>query len=134
MNKYKYILSGINVYSRYKVVRPLRMKQVQDVANMIADIYKTGTLTHPNKTKRSYTELDFKKQVIAFYNRVMTIQKGSSTPSKMRKINSGPDEGPDGMLLERNGKLTMWKSKSSCLQYSLFKSLPLWSMMNTRSR
>ena len=24
-------------------------------------------------------------------------------------------EGPDGMLLERNGKLTMWKSKSSGL-------------------
>ena len=23
-----------------------------------------------------------------------------------------PYEGPDGMLLERNGKLTMWKSKS----------------------
>ena len=28
------------------------------------------------------------------------------------------------MLLERNGKLTMWKSKSSRLSYSLVESLP----------
>ena len=35
-----------------------------------------------------------------------------------------PSEGPDGMLLERNGKLTMWKSKSSRLPYSLVESWP----------
>ena len=35
-NKYKYILSGIDVASRYKVARPLRTKQAAD----IADIYK----------------------------------------------------------------------------------------------
>ena len=34
------------------------------------------------------------------------------------------------MLLERYGKLTMWKSKSSCLSYSLVESLPPLSMMN----
>ena len=34
-----------------------------------------------------------------------------------------PKEGPDGMLLERNGKLTMWKSKSSRLSYSLVEIL-----------
>ena len=33
-------------------------------------------------------------------------------------------EGLDGMLLERNGKLTMWKSKSSRLSYSLVERLP----------
>ena len=37
-NKYKYILSGIDVASRYKVARPLRTKQAKDVAGMIADI------------------------------------------------------------------------------------------------
>ena len=37
-NKYKYILSRIDVASRYKVVRPLRTKQAKDVADMIADI------------------------------------------------------------------------------------------------
>ena len=43
-NKYKYILSGIE---RYKVDRHLRTKQVKDVADMIADIYKVGPLTYP---------------------------------------------------------------------------------------
>ena len=46
-NKYKYILSGIDVASRYKVARPLRTKQAKDVAEMIADIYKVGPLTYP---------------------------------------------------------------------------------------
>ena len=46
-NKYKYILVGIDAASRYKVMRPLRTKQAKDVAEMIADIYKFGPLTHP---------------------------------------------------------------------------------------
>ena len=46
-NKYKYILSRINVASRYKVARPLRTKQAKDVAEMIADIYKVAPLTYP---------------------------------------------------------------------------------------
>ena len=46
-NKYKYILSEIDVASRYKVARPMRMKQVKDIADMIADIYKVGPLTYP---------------------------------------------------------------------------------------
>ena len=45
-NKYKYILAGIDAASRYKVARLLRMKQVKDVAEMIADIYKVGPLTY----------------------------------------------------------------------------------------
>ena len=47
-NKYKYILAGIDAASRYKVARPLRTKQVRDVAEMIADIYKGGPLTYPS--------------------------------------------------------------------------------------
>ena len=46
-NKYKYILSGIDVVSRYKVARPLRTKQVKEVAEKIADTYKVGPLTYP---------------------------------------------------------------------------------------
>ena len=46
-NKYKYILAGIDAASRYKVARLLRTKQVRDVAEMIADIYKVGPLTYP---------------------------------------------------------------------------------------
>ena len=43
-NKYKYTLAGIDAASRYKVARPLRTKQVRDVAEMIADIYKVGRI------------------------------------------------------------------------------------------
>ena len=46
-SKYKNILADINAASRYKVVRPLRTKQVRDVAEMIADIYKVGPLKYP---------------------------------------------------------------------------------------
>ena len=46
-NKYKYILSRIDVASRYKIARPLRNKQAKDVADMIADIYRVGPLTYP---------------------------------------------------------------------------------------
>ena len=47
-NKHKYILVGIDVASRFKVVRPLRTKQARNVAEMIADIYKVGSLTYPS--------------------------------------------------------------------------------------
>ena len=46
-SKYKYILAGIDAASRYKVTRPLRIKQARDVAETIADIYKVGPLTYP---------------------------------------------------------------------------------------
>ena len=46
-SKYKYILAGIDAASRYKVASPLRTKQVRDVAEMIADIYKVGPLKYP---------------------------------------------------------------------------------------
>ena len=47
LHENKYILSGVNVTSRYKAARPLRTKQVKDVDEMIADIYKVGPLTYP---------------------------------------------------------------------------------------
>ena len=46
-SKYKYILAGIDAASRFKVARPLRTKQVRDVAEMLADIYKVGPLKYP---------------------------------------------------------------------------------------
>ena len=46
-NAYKYILSGIDAASRYKVARPLRTKQAKEVSEMISDIYKVGPLTWP---------------------------------------------------------------------------------------
>ena len=46
-SKYKYILAGMHIASRFKVARLLRTKQAHDVAEMIADIYKVGPLTYP---------------------------------------------------------------------------------------
>ena len=46
-SKYKYILAGIGAASRFKVTRPLRTKQVRDIAEMIVDIYKVGPLKYP---------------------------------------------------------------------------------------
>ena len=45
-SKYKYILSGIDAASRFKVARPLRTEQAHNVAEMMADIYKVGPLTY----------------------------------------------------------------------------------------
>ena len=38
-SKYKYILSGVDVASRYKVARPLRSKKASDVAFLLRTIY-----------------------------------------------------------------------------------------------
>ena len=70
-SKYKYILVGIDAASRHKVTRPLRAKQVRDVAEMIADIYKVGPLTYPkifqcdngSKFKGDVTKILEKQQV-----------------------------------------------------------------------
>ena len=61
-SKYKYILAGIDAASRYKVERPLRTKQVRDVAEMIADIYKVGPLTYP-KIFQCDNDSEFKGEV-----------------------------------------------------------------------
>ena len=50
------------VTSRYKVTRPLRMKQVKDVAKMIADIYKFDSLTYP-KVFQCNNGCEFKAEV-----------------------------------------------------------------------
>ena len=70
-NKYKYIFTGIYAASRFKVSRPLRMKQARDVAEMIADIYKVGPLTYPgtfqcdngSEFKGEVTKMSEKKEV-----------------------------------------------------------------------
>ena len=41
-NTYKYILTGIDVASRYKVARPLRTKKSSEVAFVLEAIYKKG--------------------------------------------------------------------------------------------
>ena len=84
-DKYKYILSRIDVASRYNVARPLRTKQAADVAAMIADIYKVGPLTYPkifqcdngSELKGEVTKLLQKHEVAI--RRVTTKYKHSHT-------------------------------------------------------
>ena len=61
-NKYKYILSEIDVASRYKVAKPLRTTQAANIAEMIADIYKVGPLTYP-KIFQYDNDSEFKGEV-----------------------------------------------------------------------
>ena len=84
-SKYKYILAGIDAASRFKVARPLRIKQARDVAEMIADIYKVGPLTYPkifqcdngSKFKGDVTKMSEKNEVKI--RRVMTKYKYTHT-------------------------------------------------------
>ena len=84
-NKYKYILSGIDVASRYKVARPLKTKKAKEVATMIMDIYKVGPLTYP-KTFQCDNGSEFKADVSKLLekhnveiNRVTTKYKHTHT-------------------------------------------------------
>ena len=43
-NKYKYILSGIDVANRYKVAGPLRSKKASDVAFLLRNIYENKSI------------------------------------------------------------------------------------------
>ena len=61
-NKYIYILAGIDAASRFELTRPLRTKQARNVAEMIADIYKVGSLTYP-KTFQCDNGSEFKGEV-----------------------------------------------------------------------
>ena len=61
-NKHKYILLGTDVASRYKITGPIRMKQVKDIADMIADIYKIGPLAYL-KYSSAINRSEFKAEV-----------------------------------------------------------------------
>ena len=64
-NKYKYILSGIGVASRFKVASSMKTKHAEDVAEMIADIYKVGPLTYP-KIFQCDNSSEFKVEVTKY--------------------------------------------------------------------
>ena len=46
---YKYTLQVIDVASRFKVSRPLKTKKASEVADMLKDIYKKGSLRYPKE-------------------------------------------------------------------------------------
>ena len=62
-NTYKYILTGIDVASRYKVARPLRTKKSREVGYVLEAIYKkSGVFKYP-KTFQCDNGSEFKNEV-----------------------------------------------------------------------
>ena len=62
-NIYKYILTGINVASRYKVSRPLRTKNSSEVAFFLEAIYKKGGVFKYPKVFQCDNGSEFKNEV-----------------------------------------------------------------------
>ena len=62
-NTYKYILTGIDVASRYKVARPLRTKTSSKVAFVLEVIYKKGGMFRYPKTFQRDDGSEFKNEV-----------------------------------------------------------------------
>ena len=60
---YKYILTGIDVASRYKVARPLRTKKSSEVAFVLEAIYKKGIVFKYPKTFQCDNGSEFKNEV-----------------------------------------------------------------------
>ena len=59
----KYILTGIDVASRYKVARPLRTKKSSEVAFVLGAIYKKGGVFKYPKTFQCDNGSEFKNEV-----------------------------------------------------------------------
>ena len=65
-NTYKYILTGIDIASRYKVARPLRTKKSNEVAFLLEAIYKKdGVFKYP-KSFQCDNGSEFKNEVTKF--------------------------------------------------------------------
>ena len=62
-NIYKYILTGINFASRYKVTRPLRTKKLSEAAFVLEAIYNKGGLFKCPKTFHCDNGSDFKNEM-----------------------------------------------------------------------
>ena len=62
-NIYKYILTGINVASRYKVSRPLRTKNSSEVEFLLEAIYKKGGVFKYPKVFQCDNGSEFKNEV-----------------------------------------------------------------------
>ena len=62
-NTYKYILTGIDVASRYKVARPLKTKKLSEIAFLLEVIYKNGCVFKYPSTFQCNSVSEFKSEV-----------------------------------------------------------------------
>ena len=63
-NTYKYILTGIDIASRYKLTRSLRTENSSEVAVVLEAIYKKGCVFKYPKTFQYDNVSEFKNEVI----------------------------------------------------------------------
>ena len=69
-----------------------------------------------NKTERSYTQLDSRKQVAAFWDRIATTHKGSSTSTKMSNTSSEAFHALNHVLNARNSIVDLTSPVVSCMK------------------
>ena len=62
-NTYKYILTGVDVTSRYKEVRTLKAKKASEVALALEEIYKKGGVFKSLKLFQCDNRSEFKSNV-----------------------------------------------------------------------
>ena len=62
-NTYKYILTGIDIASRYKCARSLRTKKSSEVAFVLEAIYKKGGVFKFPKAFKCDNSFEFKNEV-----------------------------------------------------------------------
>ena len=87
---YKFHCSSKQILpSRCRKLLPQQMIKYDQRKYLPGQRWNTWIPCFTNNKKRSHTQLDSRKQVIAFQDRVMTInKKGSSTPTKTRKTSN----------------------------------------------
>ena len=62
-NMYKYILTGTDIASRYKIARPLRTKKSSEAAFVVEAIYKKGGVFKYPKMFQCDNGSEFKNEV-----------------------------------------------------------------------
>ena len=81
-NTYKYILTGIDVASRYKVARTLRTKKSSEVAFVLEAIYKKGGVFKYPKTFQCDNGSEFKNEVTKLLEKHNTEIRRATTKHK----------------------------------------------------
>ena len=87
-NTYKYVLTGADVASRYKVARPLKIKKSGEVVFVLEVIYKTGGVFEYPKIFQCDNGSEFKNEVQNYLKNTMLIleEQQQNTSILMRPL------------------------------------------------
>ena len=81
-NTYKYLLSGIDVASRYKVPRPLTTKKSSEVTFLLGAIYKKGSTFKYPKVLQIDNGSEFKGEVTKLFEKYNVDIRRATTKYK----------------------------------------------------